>query len=249
MRKLFIGCGVVILVIVALGAWFSAPLWPTFSRWHSEWNASIEELNALDDRYPFDIEAQTHLDPARFATMLDLRVELTEYFLDIHDELMDLDRRYEADEVGFVEVFKTAFERLTPIWNVFHDELDDARMGRTEFAWLTRVLWASLARVDAGVADPELQPLRDSYNRYKAIYDELVRQDRTRPPLQELLSGIPPAVLSEAETVLRSDVARVQRGLQIVDLDHVYMQPLTRIEDLQLLDVQAQPAPEEPADR
>ncbi|HTE06787.1 MAG TPA: hypothetical protein VK824_11360, partial [Planctomycetota bacterium] len=105
-----------------------------------------------------------------------------------------------------------------------------------EFAWHTRLLWACLIRVDAGVGPPELEPLRGTFGRLNEAYEAArKRAGRDFPPLTEIIGTFPTPLLNEASALLVRDLDRVQRGLRFFGMDPQYMQPVSRMEDLQSL--------------
>jgi hypothetical protein len=243
MRKVLIGCGVLVLLAMGFIGYAGYRLWPSVSGWHKAWIEAVGELDALDERHPFDPDAQTALDAERFDLMLEVRVGLAGYFAEFKESLRSLEERGEADdERGWFDFSSSLFELMSPMLHEFAVRLEDAGMGPTEFAWHTRVLWAALARVDAGVAGPELEPLRGEYSRFREVYEQQAKGQEALLPLEDLVRSVPPDLLVQAAEVLARDPARVRQGLAITDFDYLYMQQPKNIEDLIELSAQPQAA-------
>jgi len=75
------------------------------------------------------------------------------------------------------------------------------------------------------------------------------------PELRDLLSEFPPTVLSAAAAVMVQDLQLVKQGLRVPEVEHLYMMPVTKAEELSYVDVPAdtharieteQPAASEP---
>lgn len=116
-------------------------------------------------------------------------------------------------------------------------------MGPTEFSWHTRVLWAALARVDAGVAGPELESLRGEYGRFREDYERQMRQQPEQLTLAEQVATVPPELVVHAGQVLAQDPERVLQGLAKTDFDYVYLQQPESIDTL--MEVAVQPLSEQ----
>ena len=71
-----------------------------------------------------------------------------------------------------------------------------------------------------------------------------MREQPGLKPLAQLIDGFPPAVLDEAATVLALDIDRVLDGLDITEVDHIYMQPVRNLEDLSFVQPGVVPHPE-----
>ncbi|MHC5210347.1 MAG: hypothetical protein ACYTG2_06490 [Planctomycetota bacterium] len=243
MRKVLIGCGVLVLLAMGFIGYVGYHLWPSVSGWHEAWIEAVGELDALDAQHPFDPEAQAELDVERFDLMLDVRVQLAEYFTEFHESLRDIEERdNQEDEPGWLELSSSLFEIMSPMLHEFAMRLGNAGMGPTEFSWHTRVLWAALARVDAGVAGPELESLRGEYSRFREGYERQARQQAEMISLEDLVRSVPPEMLVQAAEVLARDPARVKGGLTITDFDYLYLQQPKNIEDL--MEVAVQPLEE-----
>jgi hypothetical protein len=242
MRKVLIGCGVLVLLALGFAGYVGYRLWPSFTALHQAWSDAMAELDALDERYPFDPAAQTELDTGRFDLMLDLRVRLTDYFADVDASIKDIQRQGEADDgPGALDRSSRMIAIMTPTVHEFAVRLEDARMGPTEFSWHTRVLWAALSRVDAGVAGPELEPLRGEFGRFREQYDQQARRQAQLRPLDEIVGSVPADLLVQAAEVLALDPERVQRGLAFTEFDFLYLQHPGSVDEL--MEAASSPSP------
>jgi hypothetical protein len=234
MKKVFIGCGVVVLLgLIAIG-YLAYRIAPDIQRLNKEWQAAIAVLESLDERFPFDPKAQTELDVARFDQMLDVRLGLGEYLKGLEQQVEELEQAEAEDRgPGFVGTIKEVIGQLSPVLTQFATRLEAASMSWQEFAWHTRVLWGALARIDAGLGNPELDALRGEYKKFDAHYEAVRREQGELPPLKDLLADLPPEALVAAEQVLVRDVGRVHRALVLTEVDHLYMQPIEGLEQIE----------------
>lgn len=245
MKKVFIGCGIVVLIGLLGVGYLAFEVWPNVSKVHREWTAAIEQLNALDTQYPFEPRSQAQLDPARFELMLDVRIQLAEYFTAFAAQLDAMQKaQSEDDGPSWIGSLKQFFDQLAPVLTEFATRLKGAGMSPREFAWHTRVLWAVLARVDENLAGPELDELRSRYQKFQERYEAMRRDQPGLVPLKDLLADLPPDALRSAEQVLAKDLGKVNRALAVTDVDHLYMQPVQRIEDIERIEPLEPVAPE-----
>ena len=246
MKKVLIGCGVVVLILLIGFGYLAYTLWPNVSRLYDEWSAAIETLDALDSRYPFDTQAQTELDAARFSTMLDVRVALGEYFTGVKQTIDESQGQAEDRAPGWVDSFKLVLDQAAPILPQIATHLEQAAMSPQEFSWHTRVFWGALARVDSGVGTPELEPLRGEYKKFETQYEALRREHPDLEPLRDLLAEVPSDVLVAAGPVLAQDLGRVHRALAVTEVDYFYLQ---RPEQPETASAPTGPSPETPGPR
>jgi hypothetical protein len=242
MRKVLIGCGVLVLLALGFAGYVGYRLWPSVTALHQAWSDAMAELDALDERHPFDPAAQSELDAGRFDLMLDVRVHLADYFAEVDASLDDIKRKGEAEDgPGAIAQSSRMIEVMTPTVHEFAVRLEDARMGPTEFSRHTRVLWAALSRVDAGVAGPELEPLRGEFGRFRELYDQQARRQEQMRPLDEIVRSVPADQLVQAAEVLARDPERVQRGLAFTEFDFLYLQHPGSVDEL--MEAASSPSP------
>lgn len=237
MKKLFIGCGILVLLFVGVLGYGAYQLYPDYEVLQERWTMAIGQFEQLERTYPFEAEAQSQLDSPRFADVLDMRVEMAEY---LRETVRSLDAAFGEDEtgedLGMIESFRMLLRatREPPI--VFADHLATAAMGPTEFSWYTRVLWACLRRVDQGAGEAELGDLRGTFEDFETFYAGQRQQNNELPPLNEVIGSIPAAVVAQASIVLASDVERVRDGLSSLEFDYLYLLlPIQEMKELGML--------------
>ena len=239
MKKVFIGCGIVVLIGLLAVGYLTYAVWPNATKFVQQWIAASDELNALDREYPFDARAQTGLDPARFEQMLDVRVQLADYFATVTAQMEAMKQQ---DGPGLIGQFQQVFDQFAPVLTEIAARLREVKMSPQEFAFHTRVMWGVLARVDSNLTGENLKELRGRYTKFKEDYEKLQGEERNHlANLDELLAVLPPEALKTAEEIMARDPARISLALTMTEIDHLYMQP-QRIQDMH----GEAPAPAEP---
>ncbi len=237
MRKFFIGCGVVVLLILAAGGYFVYRMWGPAQELVRQIDAARQELEALDASHPFDPLGQQHLESQRFTAMLGVRVGMIKAMQGTRD---DMNRVWgegeQKEDIGFFEAMRLTLGSIGDVVPRFAEALRAADMGPTEFAWLTRVMWSALHRVDAGAAGEELADLKDQYGNFKDNYDHMARDNKWKP-LEEVLGELPPAVIIEATAAMAGQVPLVKQSLAVTELDYYYMGPFHKLDEVQALRV------------
>jgi hypothetical protein len=182
MKKLFIGCGIIVVLILGGVGFILYQVWPQMRDLQTQWTVAFERIESVDREYPFDPLAQTELDAPRFAQSLDVRAAIADKLIAAGKRIDELAKQHHNDEgVGVFDMLRGFFQTTTTILPDFAAHLEEARMSWREFAWHTRLLWACLYRVDAGVGPPELEPLRGSYERLKENYARAQRESKELP--------------------------------------------------------------------
>ncbi len=248
MKKLFIGCGIVVLLLLAGVGVLVWSLWGDFRQMQAQTERSFAQLADLRLRHPFEGEALTHLDGERFARALDLRAQLELDYSAIQDRFHALDRRSDEGEdgAGFLDVLRAALQEFAAVLPNFARRLDEAQMSWPELSWHSRVLWSVLHRIDVGAAEPELAPLRGTWDKYSVLYQQLAREQRGLRPLRDVIGDFPPAIVAEASALVAADIDRVRQGLGLLVVEHWFLTPVDRLEDLQF---SSEPDPrDEPAE-
>jgi len=234
MRKFFIGCGVLVLLVLGAIGLLTWKLYPDFREFEQSATASLKRIEALDRVHPFDPDGQSSLDTERFATSLGVRLRLGESLAAAEQRLVDMQQRYEDDgDFGIFDLLGGMLGSFAGALDQFAQELEGAAMGWPEFAWHTRVLWGTLHRLDVlGLGDTALDPLRGEFLRFREHYEQLAQQHQQMPALRDQVEGLPPAVLASAEQVLAADLTRARASLRTIALDHVYMMPGSTLQEL-----------------
>lgn len=226
MKKVLIGCGIVVLLGLLFFGYVAYRLWPNVINMQEQWAAASEELTALERDYPFDVQAQQDLDAARFGRMLDVRVELADYFTGVGERMEAMEQAHGADDgPGWIGTLQSFFDQIAPVLTEVTSRLRSAEMSPQEFAFHNRVLWAVLARVDDNLAGEELEELRGRYTRFEEVYEAMRKEQPQLLALKDLLAGLPPAAVKSAEQLMAADIPRVSRAIAVTDVDHLYLQP------------------------
>ncbi len=235
MKKLFIGCGIVVLLLLAGAGLLVWSLWGDFRQLQVQTEQAFVRLDELRTRHPFDGEHLEQLDGERFARALDLRATLASDFRAIEDRIRELDRKREAGEDGggFLDVLRSSLREFSEVLPNLAQRLDEAQMSWPELSWHSRVLWSVLHRIDVGAAEAELAPLKGTWDEYSALYEQLAREQRGMRPLRDVIGDFPPAVVAVASSLVARDIGRVRAGLGLPELEHFFLTPVEQLEDLQ----------------
>lgn len=244
MKQVLIGCGVVVLLGLLFFGYVAYRLWPNLTNMQGQWAAAGDELTALERDYPFDAQAQQELDPARFDRMLDVRVELADFFTGVGARMEAMEQAQEADDgPGWIVTWQGILDQIAPVLTEVTTRLRSAQMSPQEFAFHNRVMWAVLARVDDNLAGEELEELRGRYTSFEELYEAMRKDQPQLLALKDLLAGLPPAAIKSAEQLMAADIPRVSRAIAVTDVDHLYLQP-QRFKEVQ--PVEALPPPTRP---
>jgi hypothetical protein len=225
MKKwIFIGCGSVLLILVGGVGFIAWTFYGPVKDMYTQWEVEHPRFEALTTSYPFDPAAQEALDRARFGEHLDLRVALVDEFMAMQ---MDVARTVDDESLGFIERMRAPFVQFTSLPSMLAAEFEFKKMSPAEFAWYSRVLWASLRSLDKGVGGEALAPLRDRYSTLRQRYDEAAKDDNELPPLDEIIGtedDFPPGSIELAQGVLALDVDRALRAVEVLAAEPMAMQ-------------------------
>ncbi|MBM3985854.1 MAG: hypothetical protein FJ296_09240, partial [Planctomycetes bacterium] len=252
MKKLFIGCGILVLLLLAGAGLLVWSFWGDIRQLQVQAEQSFVRLDEMRTRFPFDGEHIEHLDGERFARALELRATLEADFRAIEERIIELDRKSEAGEegAGFFDVLRSTVAEISAVLPNLARRLDEAQMSWPELSWHSRVLWSVLHRIDVGAAEAELAPLKGTWDKYSALYEQLAREQRGMLPLRDMIGDFPPAVVAEASALVARDIGRVRAGLGLPELEHFFLTPVEHLEDLQFAKApgrEDRPAAAEPA--
>ncbi|MHC4844520.1 MAG: hypothetical protein ACYTCU_00010 [Planctomycetota bacterium] len=244
MKKLFIGCGVLVVLILGVLGWAVYQVYPDASEGQELIAAAFTKLEELDQSYPFEAEPKTQLDGQRFVKVLEIRVDQATYLRGVVDDLGALAEQFEeGEEPGWIDSFKLiiratrqSFLLMGEASTKFAENLAAAQMGPKEFAWNTKVLWACLRRVDQGAGEPGLDDLRGRFDEFEVFYVEQRENNKDLPVLGELIGNVSPAAIAQASDLLASDIERVKDGLYAPQFDHLYLLlPAHQLEELEVV--------------
>lgn len=223
MKKLFLGCGILLLIGLGTLGYVGYQLWPDISHAVERAEAFNERMLVLEREHPFDAAAQTGLDTERFVSYLELRIDAKQSMGTMLEDLRETEDRIENKELGFVEAARYFIQRVPMSYDFFGPLLEQRGMGPSELGWHTRVLWATLESVEsgAGADDPQLNRLAGRYYKLRDAYKQAKHENGV--PLEKLLAGIDPAVVRSARLAMALDIDRVEAGLLEPDVEAVFL--------------------------
>lgn len=226
MKRIFIGCGVVVLLLLGGIGFLTWRFWTPMQEFKAKTEQAAARLNALNVSAPFDPAAVTRLDAARFAAALDLRALICEDLKGANERLSKLtDPDADVGMLAGMDLTLTELGAMTPR---FADRLEAAHMSWPEFAWHTRLFWSVLQRVGMGAGDPRLTELSGAYKHLEEVYDQ-ERKQAELPQLKDLIGDFQPALISDAGAVMATDVARVRASLGMAEGEKFFMMPTSDV--------------------
>jgi len=221
MKKILIGCGVVLLLVVGGLGYVAYVLAGDVKAVMVAIDRATSELERLDERYAYDERTAT-LDTQGFLRMLDVREVLAERMQEVGTELEAYAGAAADDGPGLLDMAKWVLRTAPDLLGSFTRALEAERMGPTEFGAYTRIMWIALRRIDASADD--VSTLRGLYGDHKELYER--ETDRNYPdalPFDELLGDAPHPVVEAATEILRAHADRVREVLRYTTLDPFFM--------------------------
>ncbi len=218
MKKVLIGCGVLLVLVLAGFAYLAYELGPQIMESQERSQAGAEELVVLDDDFPFSADAEETFNADRFAAMLDARIAVG-----ARQRSRDEAFRTETEEreLGALEAIKMKLGSEPSLMDLA-DELAVVEMGPTEFSHYTRIMWAALQRVGAGLGPAELEPLRGFYDNLSKGYEAMSFLPNIAP-LDEVLGEFDRAVTDTAMEVMGRRADGLMEGGVQLSLEPLYL--------------------------
>lgn len=230
MKKIFIGCGVLALIVLGILGFMAYQIVPVVMEAFDSLQVLGVELVELEEEYPFDESEVEQLDPARFISALEFRVDLASELDLLGVDLTQLGHALDEEGPSFFDmgdVLLDIWNRVGPVITRVPDMLRQQQMSASEFGWNSRVMWAALRRIDAGVADDSLEPLRGQFDAFRRAYAELEREDNSElPPLDDLIGDFDSVILDEATAIFSADPQRVLDGTADPVIEIIYLSML-----------------------
>ena len=222
MKKLLIGCGAVLLLCLGVMGVVMWQIWPAIESAAAEAEDYHQRLVDLEVNYPFDPLARTELDTVRFATSLDVHAEIKRHMDAWELDMVSYGRQVTEQDIGSIDQAKEYIRRLTQLYRLFVPPLEEYKLSLSEFSYHTRVLWATLGTIGAGVVnDPELDSLRLLYDNLREAYDESRAEGSI--PLEEVIGEFQPGELSRARNILKGDPEKVEQAILIMNAELIFM--------------------------
>ena len=221
MKKLLLGCGVLLALGLASMGYVVWQLWPDIQQTAADAEEFERRLMDLEEAYPFEPDEQTELDGSRFATSLDMRVVIGRNVSDWKDSLDAFGDTIEERDLGFIEEIRGLITRFTKMFEIIAP-LEDFSMSPSEFNYHTRVLWAALDTIDKGLGDdPAFDSLRSHYQTMKKQYNKNRAEGSLE--IEELIGQFDASVLSKARNILKTDPARVDQAVTHASAEAIFM--------------------------
>jgi len=226
MKKIFIGCGILVALLLGALGYLTYKVYPLVKDSIGRFERFGIEIAALEESYPFD-ESNDDLDTERFASALDLRVDLKARFRAMDSEFDEYGEQLEQEDTGvldMLDVLVGAMARFYPILDDVPRLLGEAQMGPAEYTYHCRVLWAALQQIGAGAGGVELEPLQAEFDRFRGAYGQIRKQNEEEwPPLNELIGDFDPTVIEKAKIIMATDTDRVLAGMVDAEFEAIYM--------------------------
>jgi hypothetical protein len=231
MKKIFIGCGVIALLVLGILGFMVYQIGPVVME---AWDAAQvmgRQLEELEQEFPFDDESIVQLDKERFSSALNFRQDLAAKLDLLGVDLNEFGKIVESEDPSIFswgDVLSDLWERVGPVMDSVPGMLRERRMSASELGWNSRVMWATLKLIDAGGADESMEPLLGQFDRFRRAYAELRRgDDNELPPLDDVIGEFDPEILLAAKSVFAEDPQRVLDGITDPVIEVTYLSTLT----------------------
>ncbi len=220
MKKIFIGCGVLVLLVLGFLGYVAYQFVPVVQEAIATAERMQQDFTALDQDYPFDETQVEALDIERFSSVLELRIELAQELELLNADFEKFGDDLEEKDLGifdmgeFAGMLMSGMSRVQGLTGSVPSLLRQREMSATELSWHCRVMWATLNLIDAGAADEQLEPLRGEFDTFSREY-ELMRKennDNEMPVLSEVIGEFDTKILEEAKAVFELDPQLVLDG-------------------------------------
>lgn len=203
MKKLLIGCGVIVLLlgVVCCGGVF----WLSYSasRFLSGITEAYESIAELDERYPFEEPEGRPLDPVRLDQYLDARTQVVERLSERNAiaRAILLDEEISFEEMGPVAVLRSFASLFADLGTTVEQALDSRSMSLKEVQYLVETSYLTMV-LGSDMGDERFEQMlgqlsESAQNTSDTIEeqsqeeqfdtDEVIRQ------LRDLRQSVPPA--------------------------------------------------------
>ena len=231
MKKIFIGCGVIALLVLGFLGVLAYQVVPVIMEAIDHAQLIGGDLLELETEFPFDEADLVQLDTDRFATALDLRVEVATELEVLGLNLTEVSRMLEEKDpsiFGYGTAMKDLLDEVAPAAARAPEMLRQHAMSTTELGWHTQLMWATLRLVDNGDPDEAMEPLRGQFTGFRRAYEDLEKQQGDEfPPLNDVIGEFEPGFLEAAKAVFAQDPQRVLDGMTDPALEIIYLSSLT----------------------
>lgn len=189
MKKILIGCGVLVLLLGGFVGFILYQLWEPMVALGETWEQSIFALQELEERHPYDSETVTEFDAARFQVALDMRSDMRNPLRELHEAMIAIDK---ATVSSKLEAMTRGLDAVRVTFEIVVDELSAERMAPSELSHHMMCYWAAASSASAGGGDPAaLAPLIEEYHTFRKLYAEVRDQGQNDlVPLEGRLSEV-----------------------------------------------------------
>ncbi|MFT7463905.1 MAG: hypothetical protein ACI9EF_002253 [Pseudohongiellaceae bacterium] len=222
MKKLLLGCGVLLALGLGSMTFVVWQLWPDIQQTVSSAEDFERRLTILEEDYPFDVKTEEPLNTERFAKSLDMRLVIVRNVDAWKTDIDAFGEDIDAQDIGFMDTVRGYFSRFSEMFEII-SPLEDFSMSASEFNYHTRVLWAALDTIDAGAeSDPAFESLRGLYPTLLSQYKAQQKAEGSMT-LAQLIGEFDPAVLSDARGIMKTDPQRVIHGVTNANAETIFM--------------------------
>lgn len=217
MKKILIGCGVLLLLLAGGVGYLLYHLWEPTKALYETMEHSVLALEELNERFPYVAETVVEFDAERFETALGMRANLRVDFRQLATTMKDV------DEAGVlpIEAITAGLEAIQQTFESVVDELAGAQMSPSEFSHHMLCYWAAAASASAGGGNAaELAPLIEEYRSFRRLYAEAREENEELLPLEERLSEVPETLVAGVRDWLARSATfePVEEGDLVVEL-------------------------------
>lgn len=200
MKKILIGCGVLVLLLAGFVGYVLYQLWEPMKAFAETWEQSTFALMELEEQHPYDSETATEFNGPRFQAALDMRGDMRARLRELNDSMMAIEKAglsFDAITDG-LDAFKLTAESVV-------DEMSAAKMAPSELSHHMMCYWAAASSASAGGGDPaKLAPLIEEFHTFRKLYGEVRQRERDLVPLEDRLSEVTEPFVTGARDWLES---------------------------------------------
>ncbi len=216
MKKLLIGCGVLIAILLGAVAFLAYQVVPAIQETAQQFEIAAEHLKELDQSHPFSTPPESAFSPERFISALELQETLFGAVLSRIGSL--------GQDRGLVETVLEGNDLVQDSLSDIVEGLTARSMGPTEFSWHSSIFWVSLKRIGAGFGPAALEPYSNCYQDLDQQYEEHRAADS--PSFNDNLPEVDSSI---------SDAAIAIMATRLDLLDAITMEPELETQELSFL--------------
>ena len=199
MKKLLIGCGILVLLFLGALGFLGYKLYPSAREMYDSIQSSTVAMEELDRRFPYDPQTADSFDQESFAEALAMRTELRGQ-MHLVSEIIE---GAEHEDAGVLDSMAQVFSALSDAIDRLIVTLNSGSMGPTEFSHHMLTYWAAASSAAAGGGDAsELASLIKEFETFKVLYSKKRDMREDMLPLEQRLSEVDEALTAGARAYL-----------------------------------------------